>query len=285
MKQILLSLATVVSFQLSAQQLYFLDFIAIPYETENEYVLDSMQLNVLEEVTKIKCATENGLLQYLVAFEPDGPTEGDTTYFSYSESHHLQGSYTFGADTLITQLNYSNDTVVHEMVYDNQTHVDSLVYHYDELGRLQSKTSYGVYDTSYIEYMYEGNRIIGLNYGLYISVELFYDENGNLYKQEVYDMEDNLLGFMEYFYSTEVITNTSKIEENAVRVFPNPIQKGNTLQIQGVNNKNWVIYDLTGKHVASSSINQNNMISTSGLPSGLYILQIDGMPIKKVMIK
>jgi hypothetical protein len=72
-----------------------------------------------------------------------------------------------------------------------------------------------------------------------------------------------------------VPTTVSSIENNLVKVWPNPITKGQALQIDVPAGLSGFIrvYDLTGKEMIASEINSSSSIDTE-LNAGLYFYSI-----------
>ena len=74
-------------------------------------------------------------------------------------------------------------------------------------------------------------------------------------------------------------------EKEAFILHPNPVK--NVLNIDGLSNKNYSIYDSLGRLVNSSFLNATNQINVSNLSSGIYLLKIisDEKTIVKKFIK
>lgn len=81
-------------------------------------------------------------------------------------------------------------------------------------------------------------------------------------------------------YGQNIVTSLSKnVFESSFELFPNPTNESFT--ILGLNNKNWILNDVTGKIVAQGN---SRTIDVSSYTSGVYFLQVDGV-VKRVNVE
>lgn len=63
-------------------------------------------------------------------------------------------------------------------------------------------------------------------------------------------------------------------EENQVLIYPNPAQGYFVIEKEGLNNETMTIFDLNGKTLLQSLVNNRDQVNISGLTRGLYIVQV-----------
>lgn len=82
----------------------------------------------------------------------------------------------------------------------------------------------------------------------------------------------------------DCITSQNKIDDNYIKVFPNPAS--NNLYIESQKSiKKIKIYDISGKMIQTISSNlQSHTIDISHLPNGIYVLQVDDSGFKKFVV-
>lgn len=287
MKYILLFIGTCFSLLAGAQQLYFMNNAAIPYEMNEGFTLDSIDFRIAGEKNMIKTFVEGGLLKMLVPLDSTGASQGDTSHYMYNEQNNLVRVLNTGEDEFNNEIIYEAGRIIYELNYNETILTDSVVYAYDENDFLMTQTSYGIdYDEITVTTFYNDNsRLTGYNQGGYLISTLDYDESGNISRQEIQDVEGNVIITFDFFYTESLVTHTHEVEGLSYKIYPNPVQKGNVLNIESNNNLSWEVFDLTGKRIASGFDTKNNSISTADWEVGMYILVIEENFSKKIIVR
>lgn len=81
----------------------------------------------------------------------------------------------------------------------------------------------------------------------------------------------------------ENTNNESNIREKEIRVYPNPVAKLLTVEINGLGNREYQLYSSLGGIILSGTISSNHKtVDLSGLPNSMYLLKIDDKIIKLI---
>ena len=94
--------------------------------------------------------------------------------------------------------------------------------------------------------------------------------------------------FINHF-RTEYICKTApvgvrEVAQHKLKVYPNPVSRGNALNIEVLQDGNYVLFDFYGRIVKSGEISVGqNSIYTTDLSTGLYILKMNNSSLKLVV--
>lgn len=89
------------------------------------------------------------------------------------------------------------------------------------------------------------------------------------------------LSMYEVVLSTTLATGDVKSEKATFNIFPNPVNKGNTLYFN--KNKDYELYDMSGKLLGKES--NALTIDTSKLSTGVYLVKTSDGDVKRVIVK
>lgn len=91
-----------------------------------------------------------------------------------------------------------------------------------------------------------------------------------------------------YFYSDHLVNSINKVVDNKLQVYPNPFSNNVSFNIPEPSSTiNLELYDIQGRKVFSSSINNNELVNLERLSTGIYIyhLTTDGQQFKGKLVK
>jgi hypothetical protein len=89
------------------------------------------------------------------------------------------------------------------------------------------------------------------------------------------------LSMYEVVLSTTLATGDVKSEKATFNIFPNPVNKGNTLYFNKT--KDYELYDMSGKLLGKES--NALTIDTSKLSTGVYLVKTSDGDVKRVIVK
>lgn len=134
-----------------------------------------------------------------------------------------------------------------EMVYDERGNIIQQLF-LDYYG--------GISDTSIFE---SSNYVYGANDELLVIEKLYYSDGSTFGSKEV------------YHYSSTGMTDLMPV---TYTLFPNPVQSGSTVNIEGKPFLNVILYDLQGRKIGVYKPEGNQSVCLEGVGPGLYLLQI-----------
>jgi len=167
-----------------------------------------------------------------------------------------------------------------ENTYDANRHITlSVSYTWDNTNNIWIGSSKGEYTydangyrTRYAFYTWDkfNNMWIGSSKGEYT-----YDANGNIISiyQWVLDGEWILDQISTNFYSMKTITEVANLTSASIRIYPNPAK--NEFRINGLKEQSkFTLFDLKGMLLMSKDIINDESISISSLPKGIYLIRL-----------
>lgn len=88
----------------------------------------------------------------------------------------------------------------------------------------------------------------------------------------------------EEYVCTLISVGIEDVAESKVRVYPNPVTKGDILTINTAEATNYMLLDNAGRNIRSGMMNEGiNTISTNDLSAGFYFLKLNNSTHKIIL--
>jgi hypothetical protein len=205
------------------------------------------------------------------------------TEYTYDENGNDTLKIDYGWNVLTNQW---DTTTKFKGVYDSNSNMTS------EIDYFWDKTTRQWIGTSREEFAYDtyGNRILGILYGWdqtasqwinYYKTENTYNFIGNITLQINYNWNSKTSQWIAYYketyyYSEQIPTLNPDIPEYHISVYPNPATEYVVFDIAKDSQSAIVeLFDMDGKMVLEQKLPENQQVSVSTLPKGLYVYRLN----------
>jgi len=215
-----------------------------------DYVWDNDVNNWVSSVKDDYSYDANGNLIQYISYDWDSNNNSWLGYekidYAYNPSENMNTE---------TKYEWSQDAWVSTTKYES---------YYDSEGNETREVSYNWDDVAKQWILYRMDEYIYNSFGAW-SQYISYD-------WDIYNEKWLVAYESNYYYSLHDVTNVAVLKDE-LTVYPNPVMDG--FRVSGLNEmSNLTLFDMNGKELLSKEINNNEYVSVSSLPKGIYFIRL-----------